>query len=184
MRSLLAILMIAIVAAIAAAEVFHVPDEELGLNCIQDGINLAAVGDTVLLHGGTYDSVHFAATPLGQRSAICIAKNGVTIRGIDRDDVVIDHTLADFGVLCIDVGSSSQIKNLTILGGVAKGMDLGDDEGDGRDLRAGIACLESASPTVRYVTIEESSTGIVCRTDSAPTIEETAIMALELPTAR
>ena len=48
----------------------------------------------------------------------------MTIRGMDRDDVVIDHTLADFGVLCLDVGSSSQIKNLTILGGVAKGMDL------------------------------------------------------------
>jgi hypothetical protein len=177
MRSLLAILMIAIVAAIAAADVIHVPNAEEGLNCIQDGINLAAVGDTVLIHGGVYDSVHFVdETPLGRRSAICIAKDGVTIRGIDRDDVMIDHTLADFGVLCLDVGSSSQIKNLTILGGVAKGMDLGDDEGDGRDLRAGIACLESASPTVRHVTIEESSTGIMCRTDCAPTIEESEIV--------
>ena len=176
MRSLLAAFVITTLAVAAAADVIHIPNEDPDIKCIQDGINIAEPGDTVLIHAGVYDSVSFVDTPLGYRSAVCVMKDSVTIRGMDRDDVVIDHTLGDFGILCLDVGGSCQIKSLTILGGISKEMCGGGEVADDRDLRAGIACLESASPTIRYVTIEESSTGIVCRDDCTPMIENTEIV--------
>ncbi len=176
MRSLLAALMITILAAAAAADVIHIPNDNPDIKCIQDGIDFASPGDTVLIHAGVYDSVSYVETPLGSRSAVCVMKDGVTVRGMDRDDVVIDHTLGDFGFICVDVGSSCQIKSLTILGGISKEMCEGGEVADDRDLRAGIACLESASPTIRYVSIEESGSGILCRDDCAPTIESTQIV--------
>jgi len=174
MRSLLVILILGLVAAPVLADVIAVPDEENDIESIQDGIDFAAVGDTVLVYAGVYDSVHFFQTPLGTRSAVCRLKDGVTIRGIDRGDVVIDHTEADYGILCMDVGSTAQVKSLTVIGGVTVGESR-SAAGDERDLRAAISCLENATPVFRWVTIEESSTGILCRTNCAPTVEECVI---------
>ncbi len=175
MRCLLVVLIVGLFAAVGMADVIVVPDEENDIECIQQGLDLASAGDTVLVYAGVYDSVHYFQTPIGTRSAICQLKDGVTIRGIDRDDVVIDHTDADYGILCVDVGSGAQVKALTVVGGVSVRQDNVID-GDGRDLRAGISCLSNASPVIRYVTIEESSTGLLCRTNCAPTVENCLIV--------
>ncbi len=174
MRCLLVVLIVGLLAAVGTAGVIEVPDEENDIESIQQGLDLASAGDTVLVYAGVYDSVHYFETPLGTKTAVCQLKDGVTIRGVDRDDVVIDHTEAEYGILGMDVGSGAQVKSLTIVGGVAVREDLGP-EGDGRNLRAAISCLENASPVIRYVTIEESSTGLVCRTNCAPTLENCII---------
>ncbi len=174
MRCLLVVLIVGLLAAVGTADVIEVPDEDNDIESIQQGMDLASAGDTVLVYAGVYDSVHFFQTPLGTRSAVCQLKDGVTIRGIDRDDVVIDHTDADYGILCMDVGSGAQVKALTVIGGVTVRDEFVTD-GDGRDLRAAISCLENASPVIRYVTIEESSTGLVCRDNCAPTLESCII---------
>jgi hypothetical protein len=174
MRSLLVVLIVGLLAAVGTADVIEVPDEENDIETIQQAMDLAEAGDTLLIYAGVYDSVHFFPTPLGTRSAVCQLKDGVTMRGIDRDDVVIDHTDGDYGILCMDVGNDAQVRNLTVVGGVTVRDSEGID-GDGRDLRAGIICLENASPTVRNVTIEESSTGLLCRTNSAPVVENCVI---------
>ncbi len=174
MRCLMVFLIVGLLAAVGMADVIEVPDEENDIESIQQGLNLASAGDTVLVYAGVYDSVHFFQTPIGTKTAVCQLKDGVTIRGIDRDDVVIDHTDADYGILCMDVGSGAQVKALTVVGGVTVRQDE-IPAGDGRDLRAGIACIENASPVFRYVTIEESSTGLVCRDNCAPTLESCVI---------
>jgi len=174
MRCLLVVLIVGLLTAVGMADVIVVPDEDNDIETIQQGLDLASAGDTVLVYAGVYDSVHYFQTPIGTRSAVCQLKDGVTIRGIDRDDVVVDHTHADYGILGVDVGSDTQVKNLTVVGGVSVRQENIID-GDGRDLRAAICCLDSASPTVRDVTIEESSTGLVCRSNSAPTIENCII---------
>ncbi len=174
MRSLLVILFVGLLASAGSAATIEVPDEDLDIETIQQGMNLADVGDTVLVYAGVYDSVYFFPTPIGTRSAICELKDGVVLQGIDRDDAVIDHTMADYGVLCLDVGNDAKIINMTIIGGVDVGERIQSD-GDGRDLRAAISCLDNASPHIREVTIEESSTGILCRADCAPLVEETII---------
>ncbi len=174
MRSLLVVLIVGLLAAAGTADVIQVPDEENDIETIQQGIDVASVGDTVLVYAGVYDSARFYQTPFGTRSAICKLKDGVTLRGIDRDDVIIDHTEADYGILCMDLGSDTHVKSLTVVGGVSI-RETGMVDGDGRELRAGISCLENASPVLRYVTIEESSTGLLCREGCAPTVENCII---------
>ncbi|MCD4689993.1 hypothetical protein K8S17_00875, partial [bacterium] len=119
MRSLLMVLIVGLLATAAGAVVIEVPDDLNDITTIQQGVNAAESGDTVLVYAGVYDSVHHYATSLGARSAVFQLKDGVTVRGVDRDDVVIDHTDADYGILCVDVGSDAQVKNLTVVGGVS-----------------------------------------------------------------
>jgi hypothetical protein len=130
--------------------------------------------DTVLFLQGREDSVSTFSTPLGNRTAIVKMPLGVTLIGDDQDGSVIDQTDAEYGILCIDVDATTVIRNLSIIGGI--GRDRGrPDDGDGRALVAGISCFDNASPLISDVLIEEAATGIVIRSDSAPTIENTLI---------
>jgi hypothetical protein len=135
---------------------------------IQDAMYAAVAGDTLVLAPGVYDSAYPFNTDFGLRTAICRMTPGVTLRGVDRRDCIIDHTDAEFGVLCQNATGIS-IRNLTIRGGVVRDAGRVDD-GDGRSLVAGIMCLENASPTIVNVSITESATGIVVRGGCAPLV--------------
>lgn len=155
------------IAALTWAETYEVPDLELGISEIQEAMNRASAGDTVLVKPGVYDNVSFHDTPFGHRSFIVMMKDGVLLKGSDRRDVRIDQTDADYGILCMDVGAAAVIESLTIRGTLGR-LPVPADDGDGRSLVAGIACLDAASPTVADVTIEEVATGLVVRSDTGP----------------
>jgi hypothetical protein len=175
---------LALIAALAAAlaashaeahRIIVVDPNEGDIRTVQQGMLAASPGDTVVLSPGVYDSVYTFVTSVGTRTAICRLVSGVTLRGVDRADCVIDHTGAEYGILCENVGAdTSVIRNLTVKGGIGRDAGRGDD-GDGRGLVAGIACLENASPTIENVTIKESATGVVARGGCAPTIRGTVI---------
>jgi len=173
-RVLVAISLAVLAAAPVGARVILVPDVANGILTVQEGMNAAVSGDTVKLAVGVFDSVYTFVTPFGVRTAICELKNGVTLRGSVRRQSVIDHTGAQYGILCRDIGAAARISNLTIRGGV--GRDAGrEDDGDGRTLAAGIMCWENASPTIENVSINESATGVVVRDGCAPTIRGAVI---------
>jgi len=173
MRLGLAAVLVAALAVQGWAAVITVNPNAGSYRTVQDGMLAATAGDTVVLWPGVYDSVHTFNTDLGLRTAICRMTPGVTLRGMNRKDCVIDHTDAEFGVLCQNA-SGIAVRNLTIRGGVAR--DAGRlDDGDGRNLVAGIMCLENTSPTVENVSITESATGIVVRGGCAPVVRRTLI---------
>jgi hypothetical protein len=179
MRFVLLTLLISLLAAAVGAVTITVPDEELGITAIQQAVVLADAGDTVLVMSGTYDSVHSFNTPLGVRDAIVGISSDIVLLGADGSDVEIDHTHAEYGILLQNVSRSMLISNVTIVGGDSRDKGLMDD-GDGRNLAAGICCLDAASPTVTDVSIENSATGIVVRTeggsaDSAPMFERVVV---------
>ena len=131
--------------------------------------------DTVLVMAGVYDDVHLFETPLGMRHAIVKISSDIILLGDDRNGVEIDHSGAEYGILCQNVSENAVISNLTIVGGEARDKGLTDD-GDGRFLAAAICCVDAASPTITDVSIEDGATGIVIRTengsaDSAPALE-------------
>lgn len=164
-------------ATVACAETYEVPDTDLGITQICQAMDLAAAGDTILVKRGVFDSLRSYWTPIGYRTAIVAMKDGVTLIGVHRDESEIDQTLADYGILCLNVGPTTVIENLTIMASLGRGRGVSDD-GDGRSLIAGIACMNGGSPTIRKVTIEEASTGIIVRGEggaSAPTIERAII---------
>jgi hypothetical protein len=176
MRALMVVLALCLATA-ARAETYPVPDSGLGITEICEAMDLASAGDTVLVRPGVFDSVRNYATPLGVKTAIVAMKDGVTLIGVDRDDSEIDQTEAEYGILCIDVGPTTVIENMTVMASLGRGRGT-EDEGDGRNLVAAIACIDGASPTIREVTIEDVSTGIMVRSEgspSAPTIEGTIV---------
>lgn len=176
MRALLVVVALCLTTA-AWAETYEVPDAELSITEICEAMDLASAGDTVLVRRGVYDSVRGYITPFGLKTAVVSMTDGVTLIGIDREDVEIDQTEADYGILCTDVGASTVIENLTVMASLGRGRGT-EDEGDGRNLVAGIACLTGANLTIRDVTIENVSTGIVVRGEdspSAPVIENTLV---------
>ncbi len=166
MRVLLMALLLCLTAS-AWATTINVPDQNLGIEEINQAMEMATSGDTVLVSAGVYDSVRLYVTPVGTRSAVVSMKDGVTLVGRDRADVKIDQGEAEYGILCQNVGRETVIRNLTIRGGLSRGRAPAED-GDGRSLIAGIVCLDGASPTIDQVTINNTSTGIVVRSDSSP----------------
>jgi hypothetical protein len=174
MRFVLLALLSGLLVTTAGATTIVVPDENLGIRAIQQGIDLAAPGDTVLVMSGLYDSVHSFETPIGRRQAIAAIRSEITLIGDARSAVKIDFLDADYGILCLGVGADAVISDLTIVGGGSRDRGRTDD-GDGRLLSAGICCLDAASPTIVDVDIENGATGVVIRTqpgsdDSAPTL--------------
>jgi hypothetical protein len=174
MRFTMAALLVVLLAAAASADLIQVPDEDAGIIAIQQALDVAGSGDTVLVLAGVYDSVRTFTTVYGQRTAIANVPDGVMLMGEDRDDVFIDQRNAEYGILLQNVGPSTVIRDLTVTGGANRDRGRTDD-GDGRNLVAAIGCVTSASPTIESVVIEESATGIVIRSDSAPTVQNVLI---------
>jgi hypothetical protein len=179
MRFVLLALLVGLMAGAAAATTYVVPDEELEITEIQQAVEMASAGDTVLVMSGVYDSVSNFETPLGWRSAIVAISTDIVLLGNNREGVRIDQSEAEYGILYQNVSADAIVSNLTILGGDLRDKGLADD-GDGRLLAAGICCIDSASPTIRGVDIVNGATGIVVRTgigsgNSAPLIERVVV---------
>ena len=175
MRLVLLTLLVCAFAATAGAVKITVPDVDLGIVDIQQAVLMASAGDTVYVMSGTYDSVHSFMTPLGRRDAIVSLEDDIVLMGDDRGGVRIDYEMAEYGIICQNVGPNALITNMSILGGASRDEGPADD-GDGRLLAAGIICLDAASPIIRDLDIENGATGIVVRTepgsdDSAPLLE-------------
>lgn len=146
---------------------------ELSYYLINNHPELPGHDDTVLLMPGRYDSVSTFDTVFGIKTAIAGLREGVSLGGSNRGRVILDQSASEYGILCQDVGAGTVIDSLSITGG--GGRDRGrTDDGNARDLIAGIACLDGAFPTIRDVSIERAATGIVVNTlhgEAAPTIE-------------
>ena len=97
---------------------------------IQDGIDAASPGDTVLVLPGTY----FETPYIGS------TKDGITLRSSGGAELTIvdsDHTPATAVLTCEDVGASTLVEGFTIMGG--SGIGTG----------AGISCI-NASPAISH----------------------------------
>jgi hypothetical protein len=178
MRLVFSLFLIGLFALPATGTTYRVPDEELGITAIQQAVNLASDGDTVLVSNGVYDSLHVFQTWLGVRHAVVGLTKDIKLIGASRTGVVIDHAEAEYGIICQGVGRDALITQLTIVGGRGGRDDRSNDSEEDRFLTAAIACLEDASPTITFVDIEGSGTGIIVRplsTNSAPRIERTLI---------
>jgi hypothetical protein len=177
MRFVLSAILACLLAVTATARTYTVPDTDLEITAIQQAVTLADPGDTVFVKNGIYDSVHVFDTPLGLRRAVVGITKDIVLKGNDRTRVIIDQSNAEYGILCMNVGREALIQNLTITGGA--GRDRGAiDDGDGRYLTGGIACLEGGSPTISLVDIPVAATGIIVRSsteDSAPMIDRVLI---------
>jgi hypothetical protein len=128
--------------------------------------------DTVLLTSDRYDSVSTFVTVYGVKTAVARLREGVTLRGDDREDVILDQRDAEYGIICEDVDATAVVEDLTITGG--GGRDRGRVDDDPRNLIAGIVCLDGAYATIRDVSIERAATGIVVNAlegEAGPTIE-------------
>jgi hypothetical protein len=175
MRFVLLTLLVGLIAGAAAATTYVVPDEDLEITEIQQAVEMAAAGDTVLVMSGVYDSVLTYETPLGWRSAVVSISSDIVLLGDDREGVRIDQSEAEYGILYQDVSENAVVSNLTITGGALRDKGLADD-GDGRLLAAGICCIDSASPTITAVDIVNGATGIVIGSgNSAPTVERVVV---------
>ena len=95
---------------------------------VSEGYVDAGWKDTVLLMPDRYDSVSTFVTPFGVKTAVAGLREGVTLRGADREDVILDQLQTEYGVLSQEVGPGAVVENLTITG------DAGtiDDEAVGR----------------------------------------------------
>jgi pectin methylesterase-like acyl-CoA thioesterase len=91
--------------AFAFAAELYVPSD--AYRTIQAAINAANSGDTIIVAAGTY------------RENLNITKS-ITIRGVDKDSVILEPTVAGYGIGIAGAGNSVTIENITIKAGSAK----------------------------------------------------------------
>jgi parallel beta-helix repeat protein len=136
------------------AVTWNVPGDAL---TIQDGINLASSGDTVLVACGTYYEHDIQM------------KSGVILRSSTglADCVTIDAQQQDRVIRCYNVNSATCIEGLTITGGYT-------------DNGGGLYCIEYSSPTIINCTFTGDSAtfdggGVFIENHSSPSFINCAI---------
>jgi parallel beta-helix repeat protein/predicted outer membrane repeat protein len=143
----------------ASATTIHVPGNA---SSIQEGINLAGSGDTVLVASGTYFEHDINM------------KSGITLLSQEgsADSVTIDAQQQGRVIYCQLVSGSSRIEGLTITGGFVSGSM--------NNSGAGIACTGLSSPWIVRCTFTNNYAsfdggGIFCDSNSSPHIVECVI---------
>jgi len=112
-----------VVSLAASAKTWQVRKDGLGhATVIQDAVDMAAPGDTVLIHPGRYleyEPYDYGALTVDTYAIVTISD--LTIRGTDRASVIIgpdeylwESRIAPVGVGNISTASNTQIGNLTI----------------------------------------------------------------------
>ena len=136
-------------------------------NKIQDGINAASDGDTVLVADGTYTGAGNKALDFGGKAIVVTSQHGAGA-------TIIDCGGSGRGVYFHNgEGSSSVVEGFTIRNGSVTG---GWPDGCG----GAILCYDHSSPTIRSNIIDSNSAssyggGIACWNYSAPTISNNII---------
>lgn len=133
MKNLIAVIIIYLCPFICNAEVIRIPQD---FPTIQEGIDSAAVGDTVLVAPGTYTDTHEDFRN-GFPIDVCVSmRSGV---------VVMSETGPDFTTITNDTASVIiLVQNVPDTATVIKGFTIEFSE------FWGILCLENASPLIEY----------------------------------
>ena len=136
-------------------------------DAIQEGIDAAVHGDTVLVSPGTYTGAGNRDLDFGGKAITVRSENGPEGCVIDCEDCGRGFRFSS------GEGPDSIIEGLT----VTNGYDYYD--GTTRDCGGGICCEGSSSPTITNCTISRSSAGvgggICCAVSSSPTITNCTI---------
>ncbi len=155
----LAFLLAAAIAIVpVAATTLHVPAQ---YPIIQDAIDAAQAGDTVLVAGGTFTHIRQPPGPDTTKCAVFM-KSGVTLRGSGRGQTIIDSQELGRGIHCRNV-TNARIERLTVKRTFAQ------------DFGAGILCEESSSPAIRDVEVTLCKDGGIICLGSSPTIRQSFI---------
>lgn len=134
---LLAAMTVAAPLAPASARTWHVVKDGSGdFTAIQPAINAAASGDVIEIGPGRYiENAPFSPQPGGwiESTYVGVTKENLTIRGTDRDAVIIGPTAPSFttygpkGIATLTAVQRLRIENLTVEN-VHDGMYLGPDD--------------------------------------------------------
>jgi parallel beta-helix repeat protein len=141
------------------------PDGSGDAPTIQDGINAAVAGDSVLLAAGTY-------TGVGNRDIDFLGKAITVTSESGRDVTIIDcEGLGRGFIFQSGEGLSSALLGVTIRNGTAQYSD--------RPFGGGIFCAYQSSPTISGNTVSgnyaDLGGGICCYVESSPTISGSTI---------
>jgi len=119
--SLCALLLTALFATTANADITHVPGDYA---LIHDAVQATAAGDTVLVAAGTYfDCTHETEGP-GTTPACVIMKSGVTLRGAGTGSTIIDAQSLGRGIF-VDNVTDCRIENLQVRNAFAAAYGAG-----------------------------------------------------------
>ncbi len=162
MRSTLAALLavaLGILPMAVSAAVLHVPADYAQ---IQDAVDAASAGDTVLVAAGTYtDCTHETEGP-GSTPACVIMKSGITLRGSGTDATIIDAQGLGRGIF-IELVGDCRVENLQVRGAYAAAYGAGilvrqvDASVAVTDVLVtactdgGVICINNASPVLTRV---------------------------------
>lgn len=153
MRCGLLVAMMCLVAAVPTqATTLHVPGQ---FSIIQDAIDAAQAGDTVLVAPGVFSDLHH---PPGADTTRCVVsmKTGVTLRGSGQQQTVIDPQDQGRGIYCNGV-TDGRIEALTIQHAFAEVHG------------AGLYCTQGSSPSVSDCEITACTDGgVIITFDSHP----------------
>ena len=133
---------------------------------IQDAIDAAGVGDTVLVAAGTYDNLHH---PGGADTTQCVVymKSGVTLLGAGPGSTTIDALLGGRGIHCDGV-TNAHIEGFSVVNAFAQVH------------AAGILCAGASSPTIADCEVTACDDGgIICLDGSSPAVTDCTITANE-----
>lgn len=160
-RSLPAWLLLSILApALAGAGTLHVPGDH---DTIQEGIDAASYGDSVLVAPGVYRE-ECRETPYGP--SMLVMRSGVTLTSSDGPEVTILDGGAECRViLCDNVDDEAAVLGFTIMGGKALGQELYEDHG------GGVFCFHSSPLFADCSFLENTSLmggGFACDHPSLP----------------
>jgi hypothetical protein len=138
---LLAVALLAALTSPVQATVLHVPSQ---YPTIQDGVDAAVAGDTVMVAAGTYSDL--VSTPPDTTRTVVDMKTGVTLLGAGMGQSIIDPQLLGRGIYCNDV-TSGHIEGFTIQNAFAEVKG------------AGILCVNGSSPTITHCEITDNEDG-------------------------
>lgn len=149
---------VALAARGAGATTLNVPAQ---YPIIQDAINAAQAGDTVLVAAGTF--AHLRQPP-GPDTTLCVVfhKSGVTLRGAGRGLTIIDAGDRGRGIHCRGV-TGARIERLTVRRAFAAVFG------------AGVLCEQSSSPAIRDIEVTRCGDGGIICLESSPTISQSFI---------
>lgn len=128
---------------------------------IQDAMDAAQAGDTVLVAAGTYATLR---QPPGPDTTKCVVffKSGVTLRGSGRGVTILDAQDRGRGIHCRNV-TGGRIERLTVRRAFTAAYG------------AGVLCEQSSNPAIRDIEVTRCGDGGIICLGSSPTIAQSFV---------